>query len=100
MRTQVVATPTVVRSNGLAPALSALHGRQAKQSPDRRAKPLPAPIADRQRWLIFFDQLTIWGERGGSAWPAIWALPIWWPPAEFHRDYSSGCEVRALPLRL
>src|SRR5262249_54150755 len=30
------ATPTVVRSNGLAPALPALHGAQAKQSPDRR----------------------------------------------------------------
>src|SRR5580658_10736167 len=30
------ATPTVVRSNGLAPALPALHAAQAKQSPDRR----------------------------------------------------------------
>src|SRR5215469_17965454 len=31
-----LATPTVVRSNALAPALPALHGAQAKQSPDRR----------------------------------------------------------------
>src|SRR5215467_3923326 len=42
------ATPTVVRSNGLAPALPALHGAQAKQSPDRRparASRLPLPLA-------------------------------------------------------
>src|SRR5262249_40436661 len=43
------ATPTVVRSNGLAPALPALHGAQAKQSPDRRparASQLPLSASD------------------------------------------------------
>src|SRR6516165_2767355 len=43
------ATPTVVRSNGLAPALPALHGAQAKQSPDRRparASQLPVSASD------------------------------------------------------
>src|SRR6516164_2107420 len=43
------ATPTVVRSNGLAPALPALHGAQAKQSPDRRpprASRLPISASD------------------------------------------------------
>src|SRR4029077_8686469 len=40
---------TVVRSNGLAPALPALHGAQAKQSPDRRparASQLPVSTSD------------------------------------------------------
>src|SRR6516164_9356825 len=44
-----LATPTVVRSNGLAPALPALHGAQAKQSPDRRparASRLPLSASD------------------------------------------------------
>src|SRR6516164_1987471 len=44
-----LATPTVVRSNGLAPALPALHGAQAKQSPDRRparASQLPVSASD------------------------------------------------------
>src|SRR6516225_2993335 len=44
-----LATPTVVRSNGLAPALPALHGAQAKQSPDRRparASLLPLSASD------------------------------------------------------
>src|SRR5262249_3804500 len=43
------ATPTVVRLNGLAPALPALHGAQAKQSPDRRparASQLPLSASD------------------------------------------------------
>ena len=43
------ATPTVVRSNGLAPALPALHGAQAKQSPDRRparASQIPLSASD------------------------------------------------------
>src|SRR6516164_2852461 len=41
--------PTVVRSNGLAPALPALHGAQAKQSVDRRparASRLPLSVSD------------------------------------------------------
>src|SRR5215471_7434774 len=40
---------TVVRSNGLAPALPALHGAQAKQSVDRRparASRLPLSVSD------------------------------------------------------
>src|SRR6516225_657635 len=43
------AMPTVVRSNGLAPALPALHGAQAKQSVDRRparASRLPLSVSD------------------------------------------------------
>src|SRR5215468_3753075 len=43
------AMPTVVRSNGLAPALPALHGAQAKQSVDRRpvrASQLPVSTSD------------------------------------------------------
>src|SRR6516164_1028649 len=44
-----LATATVVWSNGLAPALPALHGAQAQQSPDRRparASRLPLSASD------------------------------------------------------